>query len=208
MNDWYYYFFSTTSQVLGCILGLYGLFFIFKIQELKNEMLGLANNIKESLERFTDVEIKSLKQEKLINILNECIMQQNIKQSLGIITDITDKRLMPMVNHYRKLYYFHKSFRQITINTSIFAAIIIVLSLLFIIVGQFIPDFSTSTPYNEIHIIIAIIVFILSSICIFLFISILKKSMAYIKVDVPIRFKILRRIQDAIHSTEKQMNQR
>jgi hypothetical protein len=203
MNDWYNYFFSTTAQVLGCFLGLYGLFAVFRIQEIKREMLGLANSVKAALLRRKEVKTLSTEQEKLADVLADCILRENVEQALGMITDINDSRFMPMVEHYRKLYYFFKCFKTKTINTSIFAAIIIVLSLFLLIIGQLIPDIFSRTSINELHILISVLILASTTICIFLFISILNESMTYIKVDVPESQIILRRISDSIRMAEK-----
>lgn len=43
MENSFYYFFSTTSQVLAAILALFGVFVIFKIQNLKDQLFAIAN---------------------------------------------------------------------------------------------------------------------------------------------------------------------
>ena len=44
-NNSFYYFFSTVPQVLGAVLALFGVFVIFKIQTIQQDLLGLAKSI-------------------------------------------------------------------------------------------------------------------------------------------------------------------
>jgi hypothetical protein len=202
-DDWFYYFLSTISQVLGCFLGLYGLFTVFKIQELKNDMIGLSKTIKKFMKNESNIETIVLTQEKILNLLSDSIKASNIFQIDGIIKSISDSRLKPRVDYYTKQYEFYKEFKNKAINTSIFAAITIIISLFFIIIGQMLPDFSNITPFNETHIVFSIIILVCSSICIFKFIKILKMSMAYINVDIPDDIKKFLQTIEVMQSSKK-----
>jgi len=45
MENAFYYFFSATPQVLGAILALFGVFVIFKIQNIKSQLYGIATSL-------------------------------------------------------------------------------------------------------------------------------------------------------------------
>jgi hypothetical protein len=50
MENAYYYFFSATPQVLAGIIALFGVFVLFKLQALSNELSPIANNLHYSLD--------------------------------------------------------------------------------------------------------------------------------------------------------------
>ena len=54
MESSFYYFFSSTPQVLGGVLALFGVFVIFKIQALKDELLVQASDIRDFAHSFSD----------------------------------------------------------------------------------------------------------------------------------------------------------
>lgn len=57
MVNSFYYFFSATPQVLGGVLALFGVFVVFKIQELKAQLIGLLQTLHNLYERkpFYDI---------------------------------------------------------------------------------------------------------------------------------------------------------
>jgi hypothetical protein len=45
LKNYFYYFFSTVPQVLGAVLALFGVFVVFKVQTIQDDLLGLAKSI-------------------------------------------------------------------------------------------------------------------------------------------------------------------
>jgi hypothetical protein len=50
----FYYFFSATPQVLAAILGLFGVFIVFKIDSLKKQMFGIGQSLLDKLKKDSD----------------------------------------------------------------------------------------------------------------------------------------------------------
>jgi hypothetical protein len=49
LSNSFYYFFSAAPQVLGALLGLFGVLVIFKMQSVKNNLIGISTGVVNSL---------------------------------------------------------------------------------------------------------------------------------------------------------------
>lgn len=153
MTDSFYYFFSAVPQVLAGILALFGVFVVFKIQTIKSDLLGIAQDIINKIEYLEtspahlDKSIFDgtigIKTEMVTN-LNSHYKRNNLKGLKSIIDEMSlieyafDDPTGLFVKNYMDLYNYLQTLIRGSINLSIFTAIIITLSLAILPFGEII----------------------------------------------------------------------
>lgn len=144
MSNSFYYFFSTTPQVLAGILALFGVFIIFKIQTLKSELIGIGQYILEKgnrLIRIPSIGVKFSKTENNTSILDRIekdISRNDIKGLKSTIELIDYQDFELSIRKYNNVSDFLQSLIKSTIKWSIYTAIVIILCLAAIPFGDLI----------------------------------------------------------------------
>jgi hypothetical protein len=138
----FYYFYSAVPQVLGALLALFGVFVIFKVSDLKNQMIGICMTIKDEAESYTFKDGSFLK-------LNEEMDNSTIFKSLTRYMERIDlvglKRTLELINNqhfgiplirYSDLFSVRKKLIFWTIILSIYTSIIILFCLVCLTLGE------------------------------------------------------------------------
>jgi hypothetical protein len=138
MESSFFYFFSSDPQVLSGVLALFGVFVIFKIQTLKDELLVQANDIFEFIRHFNDKN-DTIEGDKRRHITNKLIFKKIQKKNindLSILLGFEHDDLVRNNDQFKVLYRNYKSIHSIyqkliadAVGSSIFDAIIIVICL-------------------------------------------------------------------------------
>ena len=134
MSNSFYYFFSAIPQVLGGILALFGVFVIFKLQLFENQLLGMSRNMLDNCTLYplhTDHVSSELIKSHLEDALNKKDVNELKQEVESIVGDHQGDR-DAFIKHYNVM----KSVKRNTIRWSIFTAIIIILSLALIPIGE------------------------------------------------------------------------
>jgi hypothetical protein len=151
MDTSFYYFFSSTPQVLGAIMALFGVFVIFKIQSLVEVMLIIAKDIALFIDKSYEGYEKSIK--KILDAIDE----RNIKDLNITITSLSDGLFSPVLTYelrpddfvaygnYKKrfatLHTIYNDLIKNTITTTFLTAIIIVVCLILLPFVRFLTEF-------------------------------------------------------------------
>jgi hypothetical protein len=142
MNNSFYYFFSSTPQVLGGVLALFGVFIIFKIQSSRSLLIGIAQTIINENSRYNSTnpdDYKLIKGRVLVKPvvaeLQDAINKGDTKEINNIIKYIDNPRLIIHKERYVKTYHSLRSLIRNTIIWSVFTAIAIVICLLILPFG-------------------------------------------------------------------------
>ena len=175
MINSFYYFFSATPQVLAAILALFGVFVIFKIQNLKSQMIAIGSSIldqKISITKSDDLKLTI----KVANILildriEKAIQRNDIEGLKSTIDLIEDKDFMIYRKTFNNLHLFLKVLIHNTIASSIFTSITIIICLTLIPFGDLIIV-NIYVLYSLFFLVIISII-----ICFYLLISIITKSL-------------------------------
>ena len=143
MSNSFYYFFSATSQVLGTVLALFGVFVIFRIQSIKDNMIGIGQSLLERLERLSAKQSQSFK-------LPQGYTFANYKRTLkNAITrkDIDNLKDKIELNTNQQYKYYNRNIIKLenllndliknTIRWSISTAVFIIICLLILPFGNF-----------------------------------------------------------------------
>jgi hypothetical protein len=145
MENSFYYFFSATPQVLGGLLALFGVFVLFKLQNLNVELTSMASRIVEFIQNYPKDNISENEGNNrniLCSSVNEYIQTKNlnlIKYSLELNSDpfITENPFYKFqIESFNTLYTLHKRLKVETIKSSVFTAIVIFFSLGIIPFGE------------------------------------------------------------------------
>lgn len=176
MESSFYYFFSATPQVLAGVLALFGVFVIFKIQTIKNQLIGIGQAIIDEVQRLNKLSRPLTLSEKLdtnliINAMKKAINRNDIKELMGAIDLIESQHFGTSWRKYHDVYDFLNSLINNTLALSTFTAIIIVICLLIIPFGRIILCNPTILYILFTFIIVCI------SICFIGLISVLKRSL-------------------------------
>jgi hypothetical protein len=153
MENSFYYFFSAVPQVLGAILALFGVFVIFKIDLIKNQLLGVGKALIEKIstivsnskEGITDIVFRPTKIEldlmsNQIKALESYIEKQDIEGLKEYIYHIDYDDYSILIDKYRNLFNFRKDLIKRTIRSVIYTSVVIILSLFSLTLGSFIEN--------------------------------------------------------------------
>lgn len=181
MSNSFYYFFSATPQVLGAILALFGVFVIFKIQGIKDELMSIGKVILSRVnylrQQFVNKDNDIQREKTRLELDIKMSIDDRDVNELKIILDKykgveinQDKQYKTYKTRFKFTYQLLHSLIKETIYLSQITAFIIVLCLIIIPFGKLIE----CRPFILISLFVLIIGFI---IYIFIkLISILKKS--------------------------------
>jgi hypothetical protein len=180
MDNSFYYFFSSTPQVLGGILALFGVFIIFKLQSLKTELLAISKSIYDKgwylNQTFNNLKInKEGSNNSLLTRIKELYESNNIdqlKEKLSIME--ANDNYDSARTKYFLIYDNYRSLIKLTIIWSIFTSITIIICLGSIPFGCYILQHNTLKHISFYTIILFIII------CFIGFIYILIKAL---KID-------------------------
>jgi hypothetical protein len=149
LSNSFYYFFSAVPQVLGAVLGLFGVFVLFKIQSLKSQLLGIAQlayNIGEDLNfQVNEKTQNGIKIEKVIGraIIKETIEKSDIKRLSEILNSIVDPFYITYIDNYNRSYKILKLLSTATVGASVYTAGVIFAALLILPLGHFFLQHNT-----------------------------------------------------------------
>jgi hypothetical protein len=162
MENSFYYFFSATPQVLAAVLALFGVFVIFKIQTIKSELLSFGQIINSRVEYFISRDMPkmylmdnySVRSEIKTNVY-KCIQSQDMKFLNVILYNISDEvvhdeqlesdilqdikedtNFLIFKHKFIKEYSFLQDLIDDTISFSKITAVIIVICLIAIPIGN------------------------------------------------------------------------
>ena len=152
MDNSFYYFFSATPQVLAGMLALFGVFVIFKIQNIKSELLSVGQviyNYVLSLSGTMPIvigvdDVRKMKLKAFRDLLNQWILSKDVKKLRDQINKIDDKEIcedyafQEFKKKYEKEYSFLINIINDTVKSSIFTAIIIIVCIMIIPFGNII----------------------------------------------------------------------
>lgn len=135
MADAFYYFFSSVPQVLAGILALFGVFTIFKLQAMQNNLVGFGDEI------LIDLRWNRQRRKKIMAVpgikitrLEKAVARKDLSEiiyQLGEITKIVDTESYREQNRvFIQRNKKRKSIIKLTIRTSLFTAIWIVYCLI------------------------------------------------------------------------------
>jgi hypothetical protein len=141
MDNSFYYFFSAAPQVLAAILALFGVFVVFKIQSIKNQLIGIGQSIIDEVQspiNWRDIYLtKQMKTDAFINALKKGIHGYDIKGLQLNINLIESGFYEGHKKKYKTLSEFLDSLRKNTIIWSIFTAAIIIICLTILSQGDY-----------------------------------------------------------------------
>lgn len=138
MENSFYYFFSAVPQVLAAAMGLFGLFVLFKIQVLKDEILEVSTDLKNTLDILKPIDKENEKKRqnarillsKAIQIKNIKILRQFFNNEFAYFQLQFDDQVLllvyGLVQKLNKLYSLHQNLINFTIIISCFSGFIIV----------------------------------------------------------------------------------
>jgi|GEM_PF-4429554 len=137
MENSFFYFYSATPQVLGGILALFGVFVIFKLQTIKNQLIGIGQAIIDEVNRRNKLSNPIRLSDKLdtsiiLNSLKKAINRDDINELKTAIGLIESQDFGTSWRKYMDVYDFYKSLIRNTLALSIFTASVIVLCLIII----------------------------------------------------------------------------
>ena len=153
MTNSFYYFFSSTPQVLGGVLALFGVFVIFKIQSIRSQLIGLARTM---LQEYHILE--ALRKDDILEL--KSAVELNYNENKDAVE----------YQKFNRLFLSLKSLIRSTIKWSIFTAIIIIFCLIMLTMGCVILK-NIFFLYTLFFIVITCVI-----ICFFSLVSILKKA--------------------------------
>lgn len=175
MSNSFYYFFSAVPQVLAAILALFGVFVVFKIQTIKTQLRGIGQSIIDEAQLYVNWRnnyfTSQMKAEQFINALKKAILGHDIKELQRLINIIESDHYEIYKRKYNGLYDFLESLIKNTIYWSIFTAIIIIICLTLIPLGNVILGCNFFL-YPSFGLVIICLIF-----CFYGLISILRKSL-------------------------------
>ncbi len=186
MTDSFYYFFSTVPQVLAAILVLFGVLVVFKIHGLNSDLLGIATDIIDAAEKL-EVSPPHLDQSifdgtigvttEMITELNSYYKRKNTKGLKSVVdkmlsiqyafNDSTDL----LIKSYADAYNFLQTLIKRTINFSVLSAIILILCIGILPLGEVILKHAAILDFLFVLIIAGIII------CLYFLIKILTTSL-------------------------------
>jgi hypothetical protein len=136
MNDSFYYFFSATPQVLGGVLALFGVFVVFKIQMLKDQMIGIEKAITKDPERII-LRTQRDDNQKLKQYILNATLSNDIERCKIHLNEIDYQYAFYYRDSFNSIYSSYKNLISNTINWSIITAAVIILCLMTIPFGEF-----------------------------------------------------------------------
>ena len=144
----FYYFFSATPQVLAAILALFGLFVVFKIQDIKNQLLGIGQSIIDEVQSPVNWKKRySLNASKdnfqSVPEFKNKINERNIKELQNLIHQIEHPSYTIFKDKYNELYSSRENLINNTTRWSIVTAIIIVFCLVILFLDNCILNHTT-----------------------------------------------------------------
>ena len=137
MENSFFYFFSATPQVLAAILALFGVFVIYKIQALKDELIIIASEVPKLLESFSFslLDINEIKRKTAIEAFSDAIQNKNIFFIKDVINslprylddDSIHKSIANVIiARYNNVFFLHQILFKSTIILSSFTAFVII----------------------------------------------------------------------------------
>lgn len=140
MNDPFYYFFSATPQVLSGLLAVFGAIVIFKVQNIKSELIGFAKSINEEIK-------SSLKNSNIIEeteypyliVELENAINRNDLMTVKVTIDKMTIEFYDYATHcirFLSVFQFYENLQKKTIKWSKVNAAIIIVCLAIIPFGE------------------------------------------------------------------------
>ncbi len=174
----FFYFFSAVPQVLAAVMALFGVFVIFKLQNLKEELVYYANNVSLLIKSISDS--RDTSDIYVARSKNLAVLEQGIKyKDLYLIKDIIVNRIDRIVQERAEYVFFKKRFiflyvlqkllKKLTLLLSAFSGLIILLCLATIPFSDFIGHHPEFQRWWFISIIISLLICLLGFIIILSF---------------------------------------
>lgn len=145
----FYYFFSAVPQVMGSVLALFGVFVLFKLSEVKSQMIGICKTIIKETIDYKYKDGTSLR-------LNEQLENSSFFKDLTRYIERTDlvglKRMLELITNmhfgipirrYNDLFNFRKSLIIWTITFSILTTFNIISCLVCLTLGNQILNYES-----------------------------------------------------------------
>lgn len=149
MSNSFYYFFSAAPQVLGGILALFGVFVIFKIQGLKNQLIGISRPLLNIIDQIHAQEVSL--ENRMTNVvtstsinLKASILREDtyeikaILDGVSITYSLFKDEFESLRLRFNTIYNSFQILVRGTIKWSIFTATLIIFCLSTIPFGEFI----------------------------------------------------------------------
>jgi hypothetical protein len=152
MTNSFYYFFSAAPQVLAAILALFGVFVIFKIQNIKTELLGIGELLSQRVNYLYNTfvinkkEIDAKSFAKMMVNLQKGTKKKDINGIRMILDEMEyeiitkDDEMIIHIEIYKDMYSFLQYIIWETVLHTKVAAIVIIICLAIIPFGSLIID--------------------------------------------------------------------
>ena len=144
MNNYFYYFFSTVPQVLGAVLALFGVFVVFKIQTIKDDLLGLAQAIRDRTrvyvyEGLLIDKCKDVSPTEFLRYIDELIQRNGIDTLVKKFAELSPNLAFEsQIKQYSANYEVLKGLTRKTIIWSLFTASTIFLCVIILAFANYI----------------------------------------------------------------------
>jgi hypothetical protein len=146
MPNSFYYFYSASAQVLAAVMALFGVFVIFKIQSLKEELIFFgkkalpdvklhSNGIKG---RFNDSEEENVCHRITLEVLSDSIEQKNVRRLSTTFSTYEKEFEYGGHNYHNAMRAFHIIYDTLelikcrTVISSVLTSVVIVICLIII----------------------------------------------------------------------------
>ena len=183
MSNSFYYFFSSTPQVLGAILALFGVFVLFKIEIIKAHLIGIGKSIIKDKGTYlsdtfeltdnTILKDKAPKHDPQIIDLKMSIIKNDIKGLKSIIDKLDKELFSSYQKNYCETYESLKSLITCTVFWSVYTVILIIGCLTILSQGCYFLDHYYLVYYTK------MIIIVLICACFIGLIKILRKSLDF-----------------------------
>jgi hypothetical protein len=145
----FYYFFSAVPQVLAAILALFGVFVIFKIQNIKSELFGIGQSILDVFiqrGKFIQSNLpplllnEKMKNVSILDNIQTAIHRHNINELKSVMDLIENLDFQIYRGKYNSRHSLIQSLIKQTIYLSIITALLIIICLAAIPFGYFLMN--------------------------------------------------------------------
>lgn len=177
METAYYYFFSAVPQVLAGIMALFGVFVLFKLQALSNELSPIVDTIYHSIRFPVQNEPSDVKEIriKLAKLCSEASNNKSYKPIADYFKTFDNGIFSTYPNYsifsdrFKAISHVYRDLIERTIFATVFTGCIIVICLILLPFAKFI-----SCNYYIVFTLFAIIIISISIVFYFLFMILIK----------------------------------
>ncbi len=152
MESSFYYFFSATPQVLAGILALFGVFVIFKIQEIRIKLERIGQKVHDEAKtkpkhKWEDKVTNALVDDGPLDSLNKAINRHDIEEISELLGRVIGVEFDEDKQNYHKEYEDLQLIRKKSLYWSVFTSVIIVICLVILSLGECLQNHISILPF-------------------------------------------------------------